>query len=98
MRRGTTAEVRLDQGKARSSSAARPAILGCRSPGHPSRATFVVPAAQSATIAFGRYRNLENVGLDELFSKCELLHISRAIPALFHGAWVDGPSIRANAR
>src|SRR3984893_10168323 len=40
MRQGTTAEVRLDQGKATSSSAARTAILGLRSPRHPSCATF----------------------------------------------------------
>jgi len=46
MRKGATAEVRLDQGKATSSSGARPPILGFRSPGHPSWATFVVPAAR----------------------------------------------------
>jgi hypothetical protein len=62
MRQGTTAEVRLDQGKGTSSSAASPAILGFRSPGHPSWATFVVPAAQKRDHGPGRYRNLENVG------------------------------------
>ena len=62
MRKGTTAEVRLDQGKATSSSDARPAILGFRSPGHPSWATFVVRAAQKQDHGPGRPRNLENVG------------------------------------
>jgi len=41
MRQGTTAEVRLDQGKGTRSSVASPAILGFRSPGHRSWATFV---------------------------------------------------------
>jgi hypothetical protein len=66
MRQGTTAEVRLDQGKATSSSAARPAILDFRLPGHPSWATLVVPAAQKRDHGPGRYRNLGNVGLSEL--------------------------------
>jgi hypothetical protein len=42
---GTTAEVRLDQAQATSFSAARPAILGFRSPGPPSRAELVAALA-----------------------------------------------------
>jgi hypothetical protein len=48
MRQGTTAEVRLDQAKATSSSAARPAIPSFRWPGHPSRAELVAALAQSS--------------------------------------------------
>ena len=52
MRQGTTAEVRLDQGKATSSSAARTAILGLRSPGHPSwRDIWLCRRPKSETMA-----------------------------------------------
>jgi hypothetical protein len=45
-------------------AAARPAILGFRSPGHPPWATFVVPAGGTTKRDHGpgRSRNLENVG------------------------------------
>jgi hypothetical protein len=61
MRQGTAAEVRLDQGKEKSFSAAGSAILGsaCQEsvPGD-----IVVPATQRRDYGLGRRWNLENVG------------------------------------
>jgi hypothetical protein len=62
MRRTTTAEVRLDEGKATSSGAARQAIPGFRSPRHASWATLVAPAAQKRDDRPRWHRNPGNVG------------------------------------